>query len=114
MSSVQDPTQYYSKYMYNPTGKPREDNTYDDYVNYYSNSFFGSKQVKQMVEQGQVNNKIIKYNQTKAVKVIDPMWYDWQAINTNTLFALQILGVFLLLNVIGAKIGIALVCKNLK
>ncbi len=113
MSSVQDPTKYYSSYEYNPIDKPRNDNTYEDYVSFYKNHWSGSKQVDQMVKQGAVNNLYAKSKQVDTITV-DPMWYDWQAINSNALTGLQGIGVFLLLNIIAAKIGLMLVCKGLK
>ena len=100
MKPIHDPTKYYSQYEYNPIeNKDRLDNTYEDYVTFYKNHWTGSKQVDQMVRQGAVNNPIIKHKQTAHVSV-DPMWYDWYALNAYTLTALQGIGVFLLLNMV--------------
>lgn len=114
MKPVQDPTKYYSSYSYNPIGTPREEHTYDDYVTFYKNHWSGRQDMDQIVKQGEVNNIYTKNQQKLNTITADPMWYDWYAINSNSLTALQGLGVFLLLNIIGAKIGLLLVCRGLK
>ena len=78
------------------------------------NHWSGAQNVDRMVTQGEQNNLIVKHEQTDMLYTIDPMWYDWQAINANSLLGLQGLGVFLLLNVVAAKIGLMVVARNLK